>query len=111
MIRRLAFASCYVYSPAGTGVVCARSRLLCALLKAGEAQYLIKYAIRVHQQALESSRLAGFFLQQRCICAGTPLRAWTSRRHLGCGGAFACARARRAGSDDVARSAKDLRSA
>jgi hypothetical protein len=61
MIRRIAYASCYVYSPAGTGVVCARSRLLCALLKAGDAHFMIKYAVRVHQQARESSRLAGFF--------------------------------------------------
>jgi hypothetical protein len=61
MIRRVAYASCYVYSPSGTGAVCARSRLLCSLLKAGDAQYMIKYAVRVHQLALESSRLAGFF--------------------------------------------------
>jgi predicted amidophosphoribosyltransferase len=61
MIKRVAYASCYVYSPSGTGAVCARSRLLCALLKAGDARFMVRYAVRVHQQALGSSRLAGFF--------------------------------------------------
>jgi predicted amidophosphoribosyltransferase len=61
MIKRVAFASCYVYSPSGTSAVCARSRLLCSLLKAGDARYMIKYAVRVHQLAVEPSRLAGFF--------------------------------------------------
>ena len=61
MIHKIAYASCYVYSPAGAGAVCERSRLLCALLKAGDAQFLVKYALRVHQQAEESSRLSGFF--------------------------------------------------
>ena len=35
MIGRVAFASCYVYSPAGESALCARSRLLRALLKDG----------------------------------------------------------------------------
>jgi len=61
MIRKIAYASCYVYSPAGAGVVCEHSRLLCALLKAADAQFLVKYALRVHQQAQESPQLAGFF--------------------------------------------------
>lgn len=61
MIRRIAYASCYVYSPAGMDAVSERSRLLCALLKEGDAHFMIKYAVRVHQQAKESPRLAGFF--------------------------------------------------
>jgi predicted amidophosphoribosyltransferase len=61
MIRNLPFASCYVYSPSGTGVVCERSRLLCALLKEGDTHFLIKYAARVHQLAEASAQLAGFF--------------------------------------------------
>jgi hypothetical protein len=61
MIKRVAYASCYVYSPSGIGAVCERSRLLCALLKAGDARYIFKYAMRVHQQTLESAPLAGFF--------------------------------------------------
>ena len=61
MIKRVAYASCYVYSPSGTGAACERSRLLCALLKAGDARFMIRCALRVHQLALESSRLAGFF--------------------------------------------------
>jgi predicted amidophosphoribosyltransferase len=61
MIERIDFASCYVYSPTGTGEVCQRSRLLRALLKAGDARFLVKYANRVQQQAVESAQLAGFF--------------------------------------------------
>jgi predicted amidophosphoribosyltransferase len=62
MIESVAFASCYVYSPAGAGTVCERSRLLRALLKTGDARFLLKYANRVHQQAADSTHLAGFFL-------------------------------------------------
>ena len=61
MIRAVAYASCYVYSPTGTGAVCERSRVLRALLKAGDAGFMLKYALRVHQQATESPPLAGFF--------------------------------------------------
>jgi hypothetical protein len=61
MILKIEYASCYVYSPAGAGAVCERSRLLRALLKAGDAHFMLKYAVRVHQQAQESPQLAGFF--------------------------------------------------
>jgi hypothetical protein len=61
MILKITYASCYVYSPAGAGAVCERSRLLRALLKAGDAHFMLKYAVRVHQQAQESPQLAGFF--------------------------------------------------
>jgi len=43
------------------GAVCERSRLLRALLKAGDASFMRKYACRVRQQADESPQLAGFF--------------------------------------------------
>jgi hypothetical protein len=61
VIRRLAYASCYVYSPAGEGAICERSRLLRALLKEGDAHFMVKYAVRVQQQAEHCSQLAGFF--------------------------------------------------
>jgi hypothetical protein len=61
VIRAIAYASCYVYSPAGAGAVCERSRLLRALLKAGDATFMLKYALRVRQQANDSPLLAGFF--------------------------------------------------
>jgi hypothetical protein len=60
-MRAIEYASCYVYSPAGAGAVCERSRLLRALLKAGDASYMLKYALRVRQQAEDSALLAGFF--------------------------------------------------
>ncbi len=62
MIDSVAFASCYVYSPAGAGANCARSRLLRSLLKDGDAHFMIKYAERVRRQMLAASALAGFFL-------------------------------------------------
>jgi hypothetical protein len=62
MIGGVAFASCYVYSPAGESALCARSRLLRALLKDGDARFMIKYAVRVRQQSESFSPLAGFFL-------------------------------------------------
>lgn len=61
MIRVIAYASCYVYSPTGTGAVCERSRLMRALLKAGDAGFMLKYALRVRQQATDLPLLAGFF--------------------------------------------------
>jgi predicted amidophosphoribosyltransferase len=61
VIRSITYASCYVCSPTGTGAVCERSRLLRALLKAGDASFMLKYALRVRQQANESPLLIGFF--------------------------------------------------
>jgi hypothetical protein len=61
MIERVSFASCYVYSPAGDSAICARSRLLRALLKEGDARFMIKYAVRVRRQMEPPAHLAGFF--------------------------------------------------
>jgi hypothetical protein len=60
MIARITFASCYVYSPCGSSAACARSRLLRTMLKAGDAHFIIKYALRVRQQVGDQSPLAGF---------------------------------------------------
>jgi predicted amidophosphoribosyltransferase len=60
MIARLEFASCYVYSPAGAGELCERSRLLRELLKEGNARFMISYARRVRTQMADSPQLAGF---------------------------------------------------
>jgi predicted amidophosphoribosyltransferase len=62
MIEAVAFASCYVYSPAGKGLICQRSRLLRALLKECDARFMTKYAVRVREQARLPARLGGFFL-------------------------------------------------
>jgi len=61
VIGAIAYASCYVYSPMGAGAVCQKSRLLRALLKSGDASFMVKYALRVRQQAEDSTLLAGFF--------------------------------------------------
>lgn len=61
MIRAIAYASCYVYSPAGTGFVSEQSRLMRTLLKAGNARFMLKYAVRVRQQFTDSLLLGGFF--------------------------------------------------
>lgn len=60
MIRDVAFASCYVYSPSGAGAASERSRLLCTLLKDADARFIAKYAVRVRQQVVGGSPLAGF---------------------------------------------------
>jgi predicted amidophosphoribosyltransferase len=61
MIRTVAFASCYVYSPIGSCEVSERSRVLRALLKAGEDRLIAQYAARVRQQAAATPRLVEFF--------------------------------------------------
>ena len=61
MIRAIAYASCYVYSPSGEGQMCERSRLLRTFLKAGDEAFMRKYAWRVREQAKNSPLLAGFF--------------------------------------------------
>jgi hypothetical protein len=60
MIRGVIFASCYVYSPAGSGAASERSRLLRALLKTGDTHFIFKYAVRVRQQVTDTSPLTGF---------------------------------------------------
>ena len=64
MISRVAFASCYVYSPAGCNSICKRSRLLRALLKAGDAQFMRRYALRVRREVHQISQLKDYFLPQ-----------------------------------------------
>ena len=61
MISSIAYASCYVYSPVGSGELCERSRLLRTLLKAGDVASLRKCARRVREQATCCPHLAGFF--------------------------------------------------
>src|SRR6185437_9746095 len=61
MIHGIAYASCYVYSPTGAGEMCELSRLLRERLKAGDARFMLKYALRVREQARRSPPLAGFF--------------------------------------------------
>src|ERR1017187_4225231 len=60
VIRHVTFASCYVYSPGGASAVSARSRQLRSLLKAGDAHFMFKYAVRVRQQVADHAPLAGF---------------------------------------------------
>ena len=61
MIPSITFASCYIYAPGGRCDVSERSRSLCALLKAGDARLILKYAQSVKQHARECPTFAGFF--------------------------------------------------
>ncbi len=61
MIRAVAFASCYVYSPCGSCAASERSRLLRALIKTGDTRIIFKYALRVRQRVSEMPLLTGFF--------------------------------------------------
>jgi predicted amidophosphoribosyltransferase len=61
MIRALAFASCYVYSPCGARAASEQSRMLRTFLKSGNARLMVKYALRVRQQASDVAPLCEFF--------------------------------------------------
>jgi hypothetical protein len=73
-LQRVAFASCYVYSPTGTGVVSERSRVLRELLKSGEARSLLYYADHVRREVATNAALAGF-LNPTSIFVPVPGRA------------------------------------
>jgi predicted amidophosphoribosyltransferase len=60
-MRSLDFASCYVYAPCGACAVSARSRSLCAMIKALEPPLVPVYARRVMRQAHLMPVLAEFF--------------------------------------------------
>jgi hypothetical protein len=98
VILRVAYASCYVYSPAGESALCARSRLLRALLKAGDARFMRRYALRVSQQTRSQALLGGFFHDRDLLVpvpgsAATRAGTWAAaqlaeelvREGLGCG--------------------------
>jgi hypothetical protein len=96
MIRAIEYASCYVYSPAGTGAVCERSRLLRALLKAGDANFMLKYALRVRQQVTDSPLLAGFFgPSDVLIPVRWSMKVWEALRGRACAVCGPCASLRR----------------
>jgi predicted amidophosphoribosyltransferase len=78
MIRTVAFASCYVYSPFGSCEVSERSRLLRALLKAGEDRLIIKYVSRVRQQAVEMPQLTDFFDSTAVLVPVPGSQRWNS---------------------------------
>lgn len=59
-VRKLAFASCYVYSPSGTDEESERSRVLRELLKGGEERFLLYYAQHARRVMDADSSLAGF---------------------------------------------------
>lgn len=81
VIRVIAYASCYVYSPTGSGVVCEQSRLLRASLKAGDAAFMLKYALRVRQEASDSPPLAGFFAASDVLVPVPRSTAAAARRY------------------------------
>jgi predicted amidophosphoribosyltransferase len=60
-LRSLDFASCYVYAPCGACPVSARSRSLCAMIKAPEPPLVPLYARCVMRQAHQMPILAEFF--------------------------------------------------
>jgi predicted amidophosphoribosyltransferase len=87
MIPRLAFASCYVYSPAGSGRVSRHSRLLREFLKAADARFIDKYALRVQQQVDGGSAELRGYIEAEDILVPVPgsaamcaEQAWVARR-------------------------------
>lgn len=65
-MRQVMFASCYVYSPAGSDATSERSRLMRALLKAGDARFMPRYAVRVREVA-HAAPLMGYFAQSSVL--------------------------------------------
>jgi predicted amidophosphoribosyltransferase len=76
-MRSLDFASCYVYAPCGACAVSARSRSLCAMIKAPEPLLVPLYARCVMRQAHLMPILAEFF---RAIDVLVPIPASEPRR-------------------------------
>jgi predicted amidophosphoribosyltransferase len=74
-----------VYSPRGSGVVSEGSRRLRARVKAGDAEWLAKYAARVHDEAVTRATFSGFF-NKEVILVPVPNSApanrvlWVARR-------------------------------
>ena len=110
MIQRIAFASCYAYSPAGDSRICARSRLLRALLKEADAHFMTRYAERVHEQMHPPSVLAGFFLSDDVLIPVPRSAPKTGGAWPAAELAHALVKERR-GLRNVARPAQNLRSA
>jgi len=77
MISAVRFASCYVYSPGGSGVASERSRLMRSMLKNGDAYFMDRYADRVRQQVADGPSLAGFFCASSIL---VPIPGNTPRR-------------------------------
>jgi predicted amidophosphoribosyltransferase len=76
-LRSLDFASCYVYAPCGACAVSARSRSLCATIKAAEPPLVALYARCVMRQARLIPMLTEFF---RAIDVLIPIPASEPRR-------------------------------
>jgi hypothetical protein len=77
-VPRIEFGSCYVYSPRGLCAASARSRVLCALLKAGDADFLSRYAWRVRRLAAEQSSVSDLFDARSVLVPVPGYRPWTS---------------------------------
>jgi predicted amidophosphoribosyltransferase len=55
------FASCYVYSPRGSGWLAEDSRVLCARVKTNHPLWLSHFAGHVYRSSLQDRELAGLF--------------------------------------------------
>jgi hypothetical protein len=62
-MRRLLFASSYVYSPVGAGLVSQHSRALRAVLKRADREFLGRFASRVRSQVEQCAELAALFAE------------------------------------------------
>lgn len=60
-LRSVTFASCYVYSPRGTGWLAEASRELCERVKSSDPVWLPRYAGFVYRSSLRDRQLAALF--------------------------------------------------
>lgn len=71
VFRLLPFASCFAYLPDGRGSVCEEGRLLCARLKAADAEWLPRLIARVWLEAVAHARF-GRALGSRVVLVPVP---------------------------------------
>jgi hypothetical protein len=72
----LSFASCYVYSPRGSGGMAELSRLLCSRLKAGDPTWIPRYAGSVHEVSCGDAQLAALFARDALLVPVPGSKAW-----------------------------------
>jgi predicted amidophosphoribosyltransferase len=65
--QTLAFASCYVYAPRGTGLIAEASRRLCARVKNLDSLWIAHYAGAVLQRSLSDARLSLLFARDAVL--------------------------------------------
>lgn len=89
VLAALPFASCFAYSPDGSGPLCDEARSLCAHLKAADARWLPVFAVRVWLETLARGHFAEIFGARVVLVpvpgsASTGAKPWVGERLAWC---------------------------